>query len=553
MIDRYREICAGFRWRVPERFNIGWDCCGRWAQDRYRFALYYEDDQGFSAAYTFWDLQQQANRLSNVLAGLGVAKGDRVAIVLPQRPENVIAHIACYQMGAVAMPLSVLFGPEALQYRIDNSECEVAIVDESSLGNLQSIRRELVSLHHVIGVGGARESGVESWERLLAAAASRFTLVATMAEDPALLIYTSGTTGPPKGALKPHRVLLGNMPGFDYSHDLFPQSGDMFWSPADWAWTGGLMDALLPTLHHGYPILGYRGRFDPEKAFHLMQKYGVRNSFLFPTALKMMMKAVPDPRARFDLNLRSIMSGGEAVGDAVFGWSQDALGVTINEIFGQTEINYIVGNSSRLWPAKPGSMGRPYPGHRVAVIDDDGKVLPPGQIGEVAVHRNWIDGDPSQRDAVFFLGYWKNPEATANKFTGDWGRTGDLAQTDEDGYLWYGGRADDMFKSAGYRIGPSEIENCLVKHPAVANAAVVGSPDETRGAIVKAFIVLTPGHSASDALISELQAHVRGKLAPYEYPKEIEFIDALPMTTTGKVQRRVLRLREEERKRKNPA
>jgi acetyl-CoA synthetase len=553
MIDRYREICAGFRWRVPEKFNIGWDCCGRWAQDRYRFALYYEDDTGATAAYTFWDLQQQANRLSNVLAGLGVAKGDRVAIVLPQRPENAVAHIACYQMGAVAMPLSVLFGPEALQYRIDNSECKVAIVDDASLGNLQSIRRELASLSHVIGVGGAREAGVESWERLLEAASSHFALVVTMAEDPALLIYTSGTTGPPKGALKPHRVLLGNMPGFDYSHDLFPQSGDMFWSPADWAWTGGLMDALLPTLHHGYPILGYRGRFDPEKAFQLMQKYGVRNSFLFPTALKMMMKAVPDPRARFDLQLRSIMSGGEAVGDAVFGWSQRALGVTINEIFGQTEINYIVGNSSRLWPAKPGSMGRPYPGHRVAVIDDDGNVLPPGQMGEVAVHRNWIDGDPTQRDAVFFLGYWKNSEATANKFTGDWGRTGDLAQTDEEGYLWYGGRADDMFKSAGYRIGPSEIENCLVKHPAVANAAVVGSPDEARGAIVKAFIVLTPGHTASDALIGELQEHVRGKLAPYEYPKEIEFLDALPMTTTGKVQRRVLRLREEERKRKKPA
>jgi len=279
-----------------------------------------------------------------------------------------------------------------------------------------------------------------------------------------------------------------------------------------------------------------------------MEKYGVRNTFLFPTALKMMMKAVPRPREIFDLQLRSIMSAGEAVGETVFGWSRDALGVTINEMFGQTEINYVVGNSNTLWPAKPGSMGRPYPGHRVAVIDDDGRELPSGEVGDVAVNRYWIDGDESQRDPVFFLGYWKNEEATRSKYTGDWCRTGDLAKTDDEGYLWYQGRADDVFKSAGYRIGPAEIENCLVKHPAVANAAVVGSPDADRGTIVKAFIVLTPGHAGSRELTIELQDHVRGKLAPYEYPKEIEFIDALPMTTTGKVQRRVLRLREEERK-----
>jgi acetyl-CoA synthetase len=550
MTDRYRDICAGFRWRVPGKFNIGWDCCGRWAQERSRFALYYEDDQGVTAAWTYWDLQQQANRLSNALAALGVQRGDRIAIILPQRPETAIAHIACYQMGAVAMPLSVLFGPEALQYRLDNSETAVAIVDPAGLANLWPIRRELASLRHVIGVDGACETGVHDWDNLLGQASSRHACVETRADDPALLIYTSGTTGPPKGAFKPHRVVLGNLPGFEYSHDLFPQTGDLFWSPADWAWTGGLMDALLPTMHFGMPILGYRGRFDPEKAFHLLQKYGVRNAFLFPTALKMMMKAVPRPRDTYDLQLRSMMSAGEAVGETVFAWSRDALGVTINEMFGQTEINYVVGNSHGLWPAKPGSMGRPYPGHRVAVIDDDGNELPHGEVGDVAVNRYWAAGDDSQRDPVFFLGYWKNADATQAKFTGDWCRTGDLAKTDDDGYLWYQGRADDVFKSAGYRIGPSEIENCLVKHPAVANAAVVGSPDETRGTIVKAFIVLTPGHTASAELTGELQEHVRGKLAPYEYPKEIEFLDALPMTTTGKVQRRVLRLREEERKAK---
>ncbi len=545
MNDRYDETYRGFRWEVPQRFNIGVACCGRHAAERHRFALYWEDEDGRTAAHTFWDLQQQANRLSNALAALGVGRGDRVGILLPQRPETAVAHIACYQMGAVAMPLSVLFGPEALEYRLANSETVVAIVDPASLANLAPIRDRLPHLAHVIGVAGAREAGVADWHELLAKASRRFTPVDTLAEDPAVLIYTSGTTGPPKGALIPHRAMIGNLPGFVYSHDLFPQPGDVFWSPADWAWTGGLMDALLPTLYFGYPILGYRGRFDPERAFHLMEQYGIRNTFLFPTALKMMMKAVPKPRGRYDLALRSMMSAGEAVGETVFAWARDELGVVVNEMFGQTEMNYIVGNSHTLWPAKPGSMGRPYPGHRVAVIDDDGHEVPAGDVGEVAVHRRDIHGDP---DAVFFLGYWKNDEATRKKFTGDWCRTGDLAKRDADGYLWYQGRADDVFKSAGYRIGPSEIENCLVKHPAVANAAVVPSPDPERGNVVKAFIVLTPGHTPGDALAEEIRQHVRGRLAPYEYPKEIEFIEALPMTTTGKVQRRVLRELEAKRK-----
>jgi acetyl-CoA synthetase len=539
MPDRYAELYESFRWKVPERYNIARACCGSWAEDRARFALYWEDESGATAAYSFWDIQQAANRLSNALAALGVKRGERVAIILPQRPETAIAYVAVFQMGAIALPLSHLFGPDALEYRMEHAEASVAIVEPTTIANLQAIRDRLTHLRHIIGVD--LRDGVQRWNELLEKASSRFTPVDTGADDPVLIIYTSGTTGPPKGALKAHRVLIGNVPGFVHSHDFFPRPGDMFWSPADWAWTGGLMDALLPAWMFGIPILGYRGRFDAEKAYYLIEKYGVRNSFLFPTALKLMMKALPEPRKKHRLDLRTIMSAGESVGVTVFEWAKEHLGVTINEMFGQTEINYVVGNCQSAWPAKPGSIGRPYPGHRVAVVDENGTEVKPGELGEIAINRRF----KGQDDPVFFLRYWKNENATREKFIGDWGCTGDQAKADEDGYLWYQGRSDDVIKSSGYRIGPAEIESCLVKHPAVLNAAVIGKPDPARGAIVKAFIVLQPGQVGSDSLIDQIQDHVRGRLAPYEYPREIEFIDALPMTTTGKVQRKELRKREE--------
>jgi acetyl-CoA synthetase len=448
-----------------------------------------------------------------------------------------IAYMAIFQMGAIALPLSHLFGPDALEYRINHAEASVAIVEPATIGNLWAVKPRLATLKHVIGVAGAREAGVHAWESLLQKASADFQSADTAADDPALIIYTSGTTGAPKGALEAHRLLIGNLSGFVHSHDFFPQPGDIFWSPADWAWAGGLFDALLPTWAFGLPILGYRGRFDAEKAYYLLDKYGIRNSFLFPTALKLMMKAVPEPAKKYSIKLRSVMSAGESVGVTVFEWGREQLGVTINEMFGQTEINYVVGNCQAAWPVKPGSIGRAYPGHRVAVIDDTGAEVKRGELGEIAIDRR---GDP-----VFFLVYWKNPQATRDKFVGDWGLTGDQGRMDEDGYLWYQGRSDDVIKSAGYRIGPAEIESCLVKHPAVANAAVIGKSDETRGAIVKAFIVLQPGFSGDKELIEKIQDHVRGRLAPYEYPREIEFIDALPMTTTGKVQRKELRKREE--------
>jgi len=557
--DEYASLHAGFRWQVPAEFSIAEACCTRWALETpHATAIIFENEQGCQAQYSFGQLQRAANRLSNALRRLGVQRGDRVAIVLPQRFETAVAHIAINQLGAVAMPLSMLFGPEALEYRLQDSGAVLALVECAVLDTLRSVRAQCPALQQLIVVGEC-EPGCEEigWMAALQAEDARFPAERMRADDAAILIYTSGTTGPPKGALLAQRALVGNLSGFVASQNWFgfdpadPAKGTdaVLWSPADWAWTGGLMDALLPTLYFGRPILATQGRFAPDKAFELLQAHAITHTFLFPTALKAMMKAEPAPRERYPaLKLQAIMSAGEAVGDAVFAYCQEQLGVTVNEMFGQTEINYVVGNCARLWPARPGSMGRAYPGHRVAVIDDAGKTCPPGVAGDVAVHRRDGHGQP---DPVFFLGYWGNETATAAKFTGDpdnsWCRTGDMAVMDADGYLWYQGRSDDMFKAAGYRIGPSEIENCLVKHAAVANAAVVPKPDAERGALVKAYVVLAPGFKGTPKLVSSLQAHVKDRLAPYEYPKEIEFIAALPMTTTGKLQRRVLRLQEEAR------
>ncbi len=541
MPDDYRALYDGFRWQVPEFFNLAQACCRRWSLETSRIALHCEGEDGTRSIHTYAGLQADANRLSNALRSLGVKGGERVAILAPQTAPTVVSHVAIYQMGAVAVPLSMLFGADALEYRLHDSGAAVAIVDASLVPLVAGLRARLPALRHVIGidVGG---NGAHGWSELLARASPRFEPVDTRADEPALLIYTSGTTGLPKGALLPHRALIGNLPGFVASQNWFPQKNDVFWSPADWAWTGGLMDALLPTLYFGFPLVGCRRRFTPELARDLVDRYRVTNTFLFPTALKQMMRSAAWADAR--TSLRAIMSAGEPVGAAVFDWVRGHLGVTVNEMFGQTEMNYIVGNSAGRWPARAGAMGRAYPGHRVAVIDEQGRELAAGEVGEVALHRFDCHGHP---DPVLFLGYWNQKAATEGKFSGDWCRTGDLARCDADGYFWYEGRADDVFKSSGYRIGPAEIENCLIGHPAVVNAAVVPRPDASRGNVVKAFVVLAAGHSGSDELVRQLQAHVRARLAPYEYPKDIEFIAELPMTPTGKVQRRVLRERELER------
>ena len=531
----FEELRARFRWKLPARYNIGVDVCDRHARIGERVAVRVEDARGVEQTFTFADLKRLSDRFANALAGLGVRRGERVGIILPQRIETVVAHLAVYKLGAVALPLSVLFGADALAFRLADSGARVAVTDAHRRDLVESLRPDLDDLRHVIPCDG--EPG-GFWD-LVGAASDTFTPADTGADDPALLIYTSGTTGPPKGALNAHRCLLGNLPGFELSQNFFPRDGDLMWTPADWAWTGGLLDALVPALRYGVPVLGHEGgKFDPERAFALIAKYRVRNAFIPPTALKLMMQ-VPDASARYPVSMRSIMSAGEQVGAEVVHWAAEALGVRINEMWGQTECNYLVGNCSAIMDLRPGSMGKPYPGHVVEVIDEAGRPTGDGVIGELAARR----GDP-----VMFLGYWGREDATAEQFTGEWFRTGDLGYRDSEGWFWFMGRKDDVISSAGHRIGPGEIEDCLLTHPAVHQAAVIGVPDTLRGQRIKALVVRAPGHPGSVALAEDLRHHVRTRLAAHEYPREIEFIDALPMTTTGKVRRVALREREAARR-----
>ncbi|MEW6261988.1 MAG: acyl-CoA synthetase [Thermodesulfobacteriota bacterium] len=531
----YDEVYESFKWKVPRFYNIGVDVCDKWAGQRYRLALIYENEKGRTDKYTFWELKRLSNRLANGLAAHGLGRGDRVGILLPQSPETALAHVAVYKIGAIAVPLFTLFGPDALEYRLADSGAKAIITDAANLEKVLQIKDNLPELRLIISTKGQAKSPIKNFQRLLEKASDDFAPVKTRADDPALIIYTSGTTGPPKGALHAHRVVLGHLPGVEFFHDFFPQEDDVYWTPADWAWIGGLIDVLLPSWHHGVPVVAYRfKKFDPEQAFYFLAKYGVRNVFMPPTALKMM-RQVQKPRQRYDYHLRTIGSGGETLGEGLMAWGRETLDLTINEFYGQTEVNLVVGNCGRVMAAKPGSMGRPIPGHVVAVVDGEGRVPPPGQVGEVAVRRP---------DPVMFLEYWRNPEATRNKFIDDWCLTGDTARQDEEGYLWFVGRQDDVINSAGYRIGPGEIEDCLIKHQAVALAAVIGKPDELRGEIVKALVVLKPEVKPNPGLKEEIQDFVKARLAAHEYPREIEFIPELPLTATGKIMRKELRKRE---------
>ncbi len=501
--------------------------------------MIYEDEDGQVSEHTFAEFRARSNQLAHALERLGVRRGDRVGIVMSQRPETAAAHLAIYKLGAVALPLATLFGPDALEYRLRNAGVRVVVTDAMSLDRLLEVRRKLPELAHIISADRTGAEHVLDYQTLLEAESDRFDPILTAAEDPALLIFTSGTTGPPKGALHAHRILLGRLPSMEFVHQSFPQPGDRFWTPADWAWAGGLLDMLLPSWHYGVTVVAHRSRkFDAARAFDLMARHKIRNVFLPATVLKMM-RLIENPRKQWDVDLRTIHTGGETVGEDVIRWAKEALGATPHEAFGQTEAVMIIGNCVDLMPIKPGSLGRPIPGHEIALLDTEGARVPTGEIGEIALKRPV---------AAMFLRYWNDETATREKFSGDWLLTGDLARQDEDGYLWYVGRKDDVISSGAYRIGPGEIEACLVGHPAVALAAAVGSPDPIRGEIVKAFVQLREEVCPTPELARELREHVRTRLSAHEYPREIEFVEALPTTTTGKIMRGELRLLERERK-----
>lgn len=529
-LSEYASHYRDFQWNLPERYNIGVAVCDQWAsREPDRPALLAFD--GLQRALTFGELAAQSNRLANGLATLGVKRGDRVAMLLPQGFETLIGHVATYKLGAIAVPLALLFGPDALEFRLRFSGATAVITNAAGAHTIAALRQQLPGLRHVIVVDGEGEGDLDL-RALIAAASPDFEPAGTTPDDPALMIFTSGTTGPPKGALHGHRVLLGHLPGAQMAYDFMPRHGDVMWTPADWAWAGGLLNALFPALTCGVPVaFGRFERFQPEIALSLMEKLGVTLAFLPPTAIRMM-RAQPAAFAGRNLKLRAIMSAGEQLGRETFDWAQQAFGFPVNEFYGQTECNLVIGSSSLLGATRPGATGKPVPGHSVAVIDGEGNEKPVGEVGQIAVR---------SPDPVMFLGYWRDEDATARKFLGDWMITGDQGHIDADGFIHFFGRDDDVITSAGYRIGPGEIEDCLISYPAIKLAAAVGKPDPVRTEIVKAYVVLRDGFEAGGDLADDIKRWVRDRLSAHEYPREIEFVAEIPLTTTGKVIRRHFR------------
>ncbi|RDI95678.1 AMP-dependent synthetase [Meiothermus sp. QL-1] len=505
-----------FRFEVPTLFNLAQATVGRWARLRPHRAALVEPQTGRSASFA--ELEELSNRLAHWLVHQGLRPGDRVGLWMGPSLELALAHLAVYKAGGIALPLSLLFGQDALTYRLEHAQARFLIAERAALEALAPPLPE--------GLGVFFQDGLLE---ALRAGSPHFTPHPTRAEDPALLIYTSGTTGKPKGVLLPHRTLLGHWPGFQLFCN-FPGEEAIFWSPADWAWIGGLMNVLFCAWAGGYTVVAYRPRqFDPEEALHLMRTQGVSHTFLFPTALKLLRQlgAVRNPP-----RLSSIHSGGEPLGAELLEWVRANFGLPVNEFYGQTEANLLVGNACTVDPIRPGSMGLPYPGHRVEVIDETGRPLPPGELGEIAL---------AMPDPVAFLGYWRNLEATQQKFLGPYLRTGDLGYKDAEGYLWFQARADDLIKTAGYRLSPFEVEEALLHHPAVALAAVVGAPDPERGQRVVAYVKLRAGWAGSPELTAALQEEVRRRVGHHAYPREVHYVDELPLTSTGKIQRFKLR------------
>ncbi len=527
--EDWQTLRKDFQWQIPEDFSIARACCDAWAAlDPDRPAILHLTDQG-TETWTFGTLKDASDRLASALRAQGVGRGDRVGILLPQCPEVMVTHFAAMKLGAISLPLFTLFGEDALAFRISDSGAKAVITDSNSLDKVQAVKDQVDCTFATFCVNGGRSPVLNLWDTVRAAKPIS-TSEPVGPDAPATLIYTSGTTGPPKGALHGHRFLLGHLPAFELQHEFFPEPGAVGWTPADWAWIGGLMDLAMPCLYFGVPLVSHRMRkFDPDDAFHLIADFNVTNMFLPPTALRVMRTA----NAPGGLTVRSIGSGGESLGADLHAWVNETLGARLNELYGQTECNLVISTCHGAMEIRPGTMGRAVPGHDVAILGEDGTPVPPDAPGEIAIRRP---------DPVMFLEYWKNPEATEKKFLGDWLLTGDLGTCDAEGYFTYLSRDDDVINSAGYRIGPTEIENCLTGHPDVLQAAAVGVPDAVRGEVVKAFVVLRDG--APDDLADLLRKRVADRVSPHVAPRAIEAVESLPMTATGKVIRRALRERD---------
>jgi acetyl-CoA synthetase len=525
----WARLRAGFRWRIPPGLNIPEACCEVWARaEPDRVALV--DLAGPARRdWTYGALSRASTRLAHALAAAGVRRGDRVAVLLPQGAAVMLTQFAAQKLGAVALPLFTLFGQDALAFRLGDSGARAVVTDGDTLERVLALAPGLPDLAAVFATEGARAPAIDLWDAI-ARGSEAPPGPQPGADDPAVMIYTSGTTGNPKGVLHAHRYLVGHLPAMELSYDGFPQPGDRGWTPADWAWIGGLMDMAIPCLYYGVPLIAQRMRkFDPEAAVHLIRTEGVRNAFLPPTALRLMRGAGIGRVA-----LRSVASGGESLGGELLDWGRETLGAPIAELYGQTECNLMVTQAPGFMPVRPGSMGQPLPGFDVAVIDAAGAAVPAGTMGEIAVRRG---------AGTLFLGYWNQPDKTAARFTGDWMRTGDLGVADDAGYLTYVARDDDVITSAGYRIGPSEIEDCLTGDPDVVMAGVVGVPDPVRTEAVVAYVVLRPGAVWDSAAEARLVARVRARISPHVAPRRVIPLDALPTTATGKIVRRDLRAR----------
>jgi acetyl-CoA synthetase len=516
-ISSYEEACERHRWNVPRQYNIASDVCDRHPRDK--LAMIHEDYTGHLREVSWGELQDNAARFANVLAALGVRPGDRVAMLLPPTPLTAAAFFGTWKTGAILLSMSVLYGDEGIRHRLTDSQAKVLVTDQA---NAQRIERSLVE--HLLILD----------EELLQRGSTSFESVHTAADDPAQLYYSSGTTGLAKGILHAHRYLLAHEE-FIYCHDV--REGEVFHGMGEWAWAAGICPLLGPWRHGAVQaVLQRQGGFDPERQLDFLSRHRVSNVFGTPTAIRAMM-SVSDAGTRYPQRFRIVCSAGEPLNPEAIRWFRQQYGVTVLDYYGLTE-SYPLCANYPFMEVREGSMGKPMPGWEVAILDEDEKPVSQGERGEICLK--------ARSNPHYPLGYWNRPaEDSQEVFGGDWFHTKDSARADQDGYFWYEGRADDVIISAGYRIGPFEVESACLEHPAVAEAAAVASPDERRGNVVKAFVVLTGGHEPSDQLAQEIKAFVRDRHSAYAYPRLIEFVPELPKTLTGKIRRIELRQREQ--------